>query len=555
MIIISTEIVNALPANNAFIDDNFYKCVIDAYNKENDMTVAYEDFIDDIQLSTINTVICDGVNKDDNEKIVSLNGIEKLTNLKNLYVYSNNISTIDVSNNANLQVIIADENMIETLVVDDLVNLKRIVAGGNKISEISLKNNTNLQSLDLGYSKTRANCNERSCASDGSMHGNNLTTIDLSEAPNLRELHLENNKLISLDLSNLNELQTLGVSYNQLTELDVSNNLKLVSLQVGELYGDRFNRENNKLTNLDISNNTNLKFLYATDIPIESLDISNNIQLQTLSVVNTNISFLSLKEQPLLNNLIISGTKISELDLEKNTVLKKLYVNNTKIKNLNISKNPELVILNTDYCDIANLDISKNEKIYQLTSKNSGLRSLNTTNNSNLQELDLSNSQLMSINLSNSNINTYKSSIANQEIEVEMYHFEDKYVVLLKEYDKSLIVDNVELETSDDIEFNKESGIIILKKILPSIQYNYKTGSNQEEFKYMTVKLKLVESDKEYKPADTELVENNTPIQSTTVDKTTDNPQTGLLIPNWIISIILTITILYILVKRKKRLF
>ena len=29
------------PANTAFVDDNFYKCVVDAYNKKNKTSVAY----------------------------------------------------------------------------------------------------------------------------------------------------------------------------------------------------------------------------------------------------------------------------------------------------------------------------------------------------------------------------------------------------------------------------------------------------------------------------------------------------------------------------------
>lgn len=38
------------PANKAFTDDNFYKCVVDAYNFQNQTNLAYTDSLTDGQL-------------------------------------------------------------------------------------------------------------------------------------------------------------------------------------------------------------------------------------------------------------------------------------------------------------------------------------------------------------------------------------------------------------------------------------------------------------------------------------------------------------------------
>ena len=46
IVFFSFSIAFALPANDSFIDDNLYKCIIDAYNFENDETKNYTDVLE-----------------------------------------------------------------------------------------------------------------------------------------------------------------------------------------------------------------------------------------------------------------------------------------------------------------------------------------------------------------------------------------------------------------------------------------------------------------------------------------------------------------------------
>lgn len=46
------------PANKYFDDDNFYKCVVDAYNKENNTSIPYTQNLSDSQLGSIKNVNC-----------------------------------------------------------------------------------------------------------------------------------------------------------------------------------------------------------------------------------------------------------------------------------------------------------------------------------------------------------------------------------------------------------------------------------------------------------------------------------------------------------------
>ena len=52
------SIVNAAPANPTFTDDEFYACVVDNYNKENDTDYGYDTNLTDEQLESIQSLYC-----------------------------------------------------------------------------------------------------------------------------------------------------------------------------------------------------------------------------------------------------------------------------------------------------------------------------------------------------------------------------------------------------------------------------------------------------------------------------------------------------------------
>lgn len=80
--------VKAAPANNAFIDDNFYQCIIGTYNSTNSTNYDDNYVLTDEELSTI-TSIGDVANpnsslRDVCKNIKDISGIKKLTNLNSL---------------------------------------------------------------------------------------------------------------------------------------------------------------------------------------------------------------------------------------------------------------------------------------------------------------------------------------------------------------------------------------------------------------------------------------------------------------------------------------
>ncbi len=127
--------------------------------------------------------------------------------------------------------------------------------------------------------------------------GDNIEALDCS------------NSLTSLDVSQYPDLNVLMCSYNQLTTLDLSKNTALEYLYCHD----------NPLTTLDLSNCTSLGWLQAKDCALTTLDFSNcpeltnvycdNNQLTNL-IVNTVVHTLACGYNQLtasaLNNLFIS---------------------------------------------------------------------------------------------------------------------------------------------------------------------------------------------------------------------------------------------------------
>ncbi|GAB6975434.1 hypothetical protein JCM15124A_03410 [Prevotella falsenii] len=142
-----------------------------------------------------------------------------------------NVTGVDASNNAKLQVLICNNDAISSLNVSGNTGLIGLYCVGNK-----------------------------------------LTTLDISKNLNMQNLYCYENSLATLDVSKNTNLAYLDCHSNKLTELDLSHNLKLASL----------NCRSNKLTALDVSNNEELEWLYCFENSLTNLDVNNNLKLNSL---------------------------------------------------------------------------------------------------------------------------------------------------------------------------------------------------------------------------------------------------------------------------------
>jgi Leucine-rich repeat (LRR) protein len=159
-----------------------------------------------------------------NKNISDLTGIEGFNTLTTLYCFGNQLTSLDVSNNTELNIL-------------DCQN--------NQLTSLDFSGATALTTLYCSF--------------------NQLTSLDFSGANALTSLSCSLNQLTSLDFNGANALTFLYCDFNPLTSLDVSNNIALTDLSCTD----------NQLTSLDLSNNTALTFLFCNRNQLTNLDIRN----------------------------------------------------------------------------------------------------------------------------------------------------------------------------------------------------------------------------------------------------------------------------------------
>jgi hypothetical protein len=201
--------------------------------------------------------------------ITSMVGIEEFTALTSLYCHTNNITSIDISNNTALTILECFDNIITNLNVSNNTALTSLACGANNLTSIDISNNTAL---------TRLECS-----------GNSITSLDVSNNSALTYLYCIANLLTSLNVSSNTALTHLECYFNQLDGLDISANTALTILKCND----------NNLTSLDVTQNTALIFLLCDDNSLTSLNVANGNNTNIVSFLaynNPNLTCITVDD-------------------------------------------------------------------------------------------------------------------------------------------------------------------------------------------------------------------------------------------------------------------
>lgn len=163
--------VLAAPVNTAFADDAFYECIIvklntDGFNSLYDRNSETHNVTKE-ELETIRVLNCI------ESGIKDVKGLELLTNLEDLNLSNNEISTIDLSKNLKINHLLLSNNKLTAIDLTKNVMLENIYLDGNKINSLNLKNNSELLLLNI--------------------NDNKLETLDLSNNKKLKDFKAINN--------------------------------------------------------------------------------------------------------------------------------------------------------------------------------------------------------------------------------------------------------------------------------------------------------------------------------------------------------------------------
>ena len=537
---IATKVYSS-PANKAFTDDNFYKCVVDAYNKDHGTKLPYTTNLSDEQLKTITRLNCDGYKKSDEEKIKNVDGLEKLTALTDLNVNENKLTNLDVSENTALRELRVQINGLTNLDVskntaltyldvyyNQLTNLdvskntalKTLVARDNQLINLDVSKNTALTSLYVDYnqlinldvSKNTAltsldvwknqlanlDVSKNTALIKLRVDDNKLTNLDVSKNTALTELLASSNQLINIDLSGTTSLIKLDVSVNQLTNLDVSGAIALTSLDA----------RNNQLTNLDVSKNTALTYLVVSWNPLTSLDVSGATALTYLDARNNQLTNLDVSKNTALTHLDAYGNKLTNLDVSKNIVLKELDVGHNQLTNTDVSKNTALTQLYVGDNQLTSLDVSKNTALKKLRVYGNKLTELDVSKNTTLTSLDVGNNQFAT------KIVTYKGNIniGNDNRLIKLPEGKRSTLIKANSDNKNVIIDG------SSINIDKIGNYVVTVDY--TVDYKHDFGTNYNEYTG-TYNIKVVEitSDKYKIDNDKEYIYTGTDVDKNTIFK------------------------------------
>ena len=358
---------------------------------------AYDDIANDGQIPTANieNLVELVIN---NKSISDLTGIEAFSNLEELNVSQNNLTTLDLSSNTNLVDVNIWNNDIVTLNIQNLIKLKKLTATTNELTALDVSTNLALTTLSISFNDIvsldltgltkleqftafRVNTLETVILKNNTLLNDiyigrcKVSTLDLAECPNLEEIYLNSNQFTTIDFSNNPLLKDVDVSKNQLTSIDLRTgntqnftnidllenpDLTCVSIDDPEhailLFSSeidpqtKYSKECGVYTYIPDDNfETALNVLGLDDLSGDNHILNANAALATsLNISSYNISNLDgINVFTNLTNLNVSKNQLQEIDLSANTLLEVLNVSENSIQVLDVSLLTNLTSIET----------------------------------------------------------------------------------------------------------------------------------------------------------------------------------------------------------------
>ena len=254
-----------------------------------------------------------------NPKLISLLDLkEHVVFNDNVFLVRNNILKL---NNLGIN------SIIEIKGLEKLTNLKELYLSRNKIFEIKgLKHLTKLKVLDLSYNKIKQIQCLDTLLNLNQLYLNNNNINYISGLDNLIYLHylnLDSNNIVEINGLNYNKnLHILNLSHNNI--IKIKNLKSLINLFFLAL-------NNNKIKHIEgLENLINLRVLRLNDNDLTEIKgLINLRKLTTLNLANNKIKSIAESNLPRLNFINLDNNQISEEDLKlfyKNHVIfKYLY--------------------------------------------------------------------------------------------------------------------------------------------------------------------------------------------------------------------------------------
>ncbi|MGY3791976.1 hypothetical protein [Aquimarina sp. 433] len=423
-----TNIDGTMSFSNTYCN---YTAIPDANFEAVLYALGYDDIANDGQVPTALVEPVTTLNIS-NQNIADLTGIEDFVALTDLNLDTNTLTSLDLSNNTNLQTLNFDNNSIANLNLGTISNLTSIEGRYNQLTTIDVSQNSDLTFINLRDNLfTTVDVSNNPLLETINLRGNsNLTSIDISNNTNLKFLYFQDTALTGLevsqnllleviviervnfntiDVSNLSALTQLRIADNSFTHLDVSNNPALVRLEC----------ENNDLTYLNLKNGNNI------NMPNTDFITTGNPSLECIIVDDATWSaanWTNIDGTASFNNTFCRYTAIPDVNFEAELealgyddisadgqvptplieVLSSLDVDGKNINDLTgIEDFVALTYLNCNGNNLTTIDITENIQLAYFNAAQNNLTTVDLSNNTLLESLYLFSNDLSAIDLSN----------------------------------------------------------------------------------------------------------------------------------------------------------
>jgi Leucine-rich repeat (LRR) protein len=305
------------------------------------------------------------------KNIADLKGIEAFTALESLDCWSNQLTSLDISNNTALSYLDCWSNQLTSLDLSNNTALSYLTCGGNQLTSLDVIANTALETLWCD--------------------GNQLTSLDLSANTALRSLQCYSNQLTSLNVANGNNIN--------FTTLRAQDNSNLTCIQVDDA---AYSNANWVGAGFFFDAQTAFSedcYVNISDSNFEQILI--NLGIDSNPVIDGKVLRSEVEGVTSLN---VSSRNISDLTgIEAFTALEELYCQFNQLTSLDLSANTALNILSCIENQLTALNVSNNLLLSQIKFNNNQITSLDLSSHSNLVLIDCADNQLNSLNVANGN--------------------------------------------------------------------------------------------------------------------------------------------------------
>ena len=257
--------------------------------------------------------------------------------LEYLSCVSNKFTKLDLSNNTKLTEVYCSEGKLTELNVKQCNLLTKLDCSQNNLTELETPGTSWFRELDCSDNPLNTINVGGKFLAKLKINRTNLTALKLNYYTWMESIQInENDQLTRLEISRMPKLKELYCQKNQLTQLELS---ELPALQ--ELYCN-----GNQLTQLDIKDLSTLKQLYCNSNQLTSLDVSGNPALWYLECSENQLTSLDVSKNPALMNLYCKKNQLTSLDVSQNTNLSILSCSDNKI-DINIEETSRTFDLST----------------------------------------------------------------------------------------------------------------------------------------------------------------------------------------------------------------